>query len=132
MPGFNPELGQPRTCGMHGLGQMGAQGVHMFAVAAVRQCDMGDIGGQPASCKAGGDLQVNQAVYPVGARRHKAAAQRGRQGLGKAADVDDAGEAIQRGQPRCRAVLEIRKDVILNDDQASAFGKFEQPVGGDC
>src|SRR4029077_7116776 len=64
--------------------------IHVLAIAAARQdardqfsCD------RARTAETGGDLEIDQSVDPVGPGRDIAAAHRGGERLGKAADPDD-------------------------------------------
>ena len=56
----------------HGLGQAAVQAVEMLAVTAVTQDLEDKLGGKGIVAERGGELQIDEAVDPVGARRDEA------------------------------------------------------------
>ncbi len=130
-PWRDAECGKPLRRLAHGMGKLRAHRFHVPAVAAVLQQGQHQLAREPAAAEGGGDPEIGQPLDPVARRGDEAAAHRRRQRLGKAADVDDAAQSVERGQPRGGRVLEIGEDVVLDDRQSGLVGKLQQPVGDD-
>ena len=113
------------------LAQALAQLLHVLAVAAARQNTGDELGRDRArAAETGGDLQIDERFDPVRPRGDVAAAHRGRQRLGEAADPDDAIEAVERGKARRRLRLEIGEDVVLDDGEVVGRRRAQKPVRG--
>ena len=102
----------------------------MLAVAAVAK-RAGDQFGRDrvGSAKARRDLKIDQRFDPVGARRDVAAADRGGQGLGEAADADHTREAGEGCKAWRGFGLEVGKDVVLDDGEVMGGRQVQQSMG---
>ncbi len=103
----------------------------MLAVAAVAhgvEDQFRRDGARPAEVRC--DLKIDQRLDPVGTRRYVAAADRGGQGLGEAADPDHAGQAVEGGEARRGFGLEVGEDVVLNDGEVMGRCRVQQAVRG--
>ncbi|KAG5719586.1 hypothetical protein E4T56_gene9310, partial [Termitomyces sp. T112] len=100
----------------------------MFAILPARQ-NMRDgrrrKGTWPA--KAGGHLKIAQRVDPFPPRHDIAAAQRGRERLGKTADADHALQTVQHRHAR-HLRREIGKDIVLDNHHAMGGGDGRQAM----
>jgi len=128
-PGIETDALQPFADPAHGLGKATAQSADMFAIGPVLQQGQNQVGGKRAAAKGGREFEIDDFLDPVGARRNEAAAHGGRQGFGKAADMDDAVQTVERRQARRRLALEIGEYIVFDDDEVVVLGEFQDTVG---
>lgn len=74
------------------------------------------------------ELQVDERLDPFRARGDVTAADRGRQRLREAADRHHARQPVEGREARRGRALEIREDVVLDDQQAMFGRERQQPV----
>ena len=75
------------------------------------------------------ELQIDKLPDPVLARGDIAAAHRGADSLGRAADLHDPAEAVERGEPRRRLGLEVCERVVLEDENIVLLRPVSAPDG---
>ena len=100
----------------------------MPPVPALRQHAMQNLGPGRAVAHGRRKLEVDELRDPVLTRCDVAAAHRGADGLGGAADLHDAAQAVERGEPRRRLRLEIGERVVLENEDVVLFGQSEHPM----
>ena len=74
-------------------------------------------------------LEVGQVAGQVGTAGDEPHAQRGREGLGEAADVDRAFQLVQRREARRRHRLEVGQRVVLDDQQVVLLCQLQHLEG---
>ena len=101
----------------------------MAAIGGLGDEAVGDGDGDWTVAERHRQLEVDQRLDPVLANGDPAAAQRRRQRLGEAADVDHASQPVEAGEPRRRLVLEIAPDVVLDDRHVMRLAQLEHAMG---
>ncbi len=114
----------------HGVGELPPQPVEMAPVSAFRQNAMQDVGPGRAVAHGRRELQIDKLRDPVLPRGDIAAAHRGADGLGGAADLHDPAQAVERGEPRRRLGLEICERVVLENENVVLLGEAQHAMDG--
>ena len=114
---LGPHAVEQRIGAVRGLGQLGAQLLQVLGMPSLRQHSLDGALGIFRAADGGEDLEVGQILRQIGAAGHEAHAQRGRQRLGEAAQVERALEPVQRRQARRRGGAVVAEGIVLDQQQ---------------
>ena len=114
----------------HGVGELSAQAVEMAPISAFRQHAMQNMGPRRAVAHGRRQLEIDKLRDPVLPRGDIAAAHRRADSLGRAADLHDPAQAVERGEPRRRLGLEVGERVVLEDENVVLLGQSQHPMDG--
>ena len=91
---------------------------------------MQNVGPRRAIAHGRRQLEIDKLRDPVLPRGDIAAAHRGADSLGRAADLHDPAQAVERGEPRRRLGLEVCERVVLEDENVVLLGQSQHPMDG--
>ena len=114
----------------HGIGEFSAQTVEMTPISAFRQHAMQNVGSGRTVAHGRRQLEIDKLRDPVLPRGDVAAAHRGADSLGRAADLHDPAQAVERGEPRRRFGLEVCERIVLEDEDVVLLGQSQHPMDG--
>ena len=102
----------------------------MAPISAFRQHPMQNVSPRRAVAHGRRELEVDELPDPILPRGDIAAAHRGADRLGRAADLHDPAQAIERGEPRRRLGLEVCERVVLEDENVVLLSQPQHPMDG--